>query len=246
MHNSSVDLQQDLSELESLRQSRNLDSLEAIINRDSVKWRNRDQKQYFKYMFGACSLLSSYDTGDTSKRALLLNRYAASLLGSGNLTIEENIQFVEFLALDPPVIDENAWKSLREQKARFWLVAWRRVASSLDPTFQFDDRPYINVPAPPGSGVPAGSSPESIRDKGLRAEYERAIAENSTKGRRYNEQYYLRQNAPRFFGEAERYLVSAYARAPIDLPELEVLLAEYIGDPVVRKRLLDGVRESGR
>jgi hypothetical protein len=218
----------------------------AIVNRNSVKWRKRDQKQFVKYVFQACSLLSSYDIGDTSKRALLLSQYATSVLRGRNLNTEENIQFVEFLTLDPPVMDENVWKILRERKARLWLAAWRRVAGSINPTFNFDDLPYMNVPTPPGSGAPAGSSPESIRDTTLRTEYEHAIAENSAKAQRYNDQQYLKQNAARFSAEAERYLVSAYSRSPMNLPQLNGLLTEYVGEPVFRKRVLDEVRKNGR
>ncbi len=236
-----AELQQDISQLESLRQSGNLYSLEVIVNRNSVKWRKREQKQFVKYMFQVCSLLSSYDVGDTSKRALLLSQYATSLLRSGKLTTEENIQFVEFLTLDPPVMDERAWAILRERKARLWLAAWRRVAGSINPTFNFDDRPLLNVLPPLATGLPAGVSPESIKDPKLRAEYEAAIADNSAKAQRYSDQQYLKQNAARFFAEAERYLVSAYSRSPLDLPELNGLLTAYVGDPVVRKRVLDEV-----
>jgi len=241
VRDSSVELQRDISRLDSLRQSGNLDTLEASVSHDSTKWRQRDQKQFVKYMFQACSGLSSYEIGDTSRRALLLSKYAGSVLGSTKLSIEENVQFVEFLSLDPPVIDEKAWRALRGQKARLWLAAWRRVNAEIDPSFNFDDRPYINVPTPAGSGVPSGSVPESIKDVKLRTEYERAIAENSAKIQRYNDQHYLKQNAPRFFTEVERYLVSAYSRSPVDLPQLNALLTEYVGDEAVRKRILDEV-----
>src|ERR1051325_1774464 len=215
-HASTVELQGDVSKLDSLRKSGDLDLLERSVNRDSVKWRKRNQKQFVTYMYQACSLLSSYDTGDTSKRALLLSRYASSVLRDPNLTLEENVQFVEFLKLDPPVLDEKAWKRLREQKTRLWLAAWHRVVGTTDVAFNFEDLPYINVPTPPGSGVPAGSSPESIKDAKLRTEYEHAIAENSAKAQRYNDQQYLKQNSGRFFTEAERYLVFAYSRSPVD------------------------------
>jgi hypothetical protein len=242
-HNSNVELQQDTSQLESLRQSGDLDSLERAINRNSVKWRKRNHEQFIKYMFEACNVLSSYDIGDISTRAMLLSNYAISVLRRGNLTLEENVQFVEFLSMDPPEINEKTWKVLREQKARLWLAAWRRVADSIDPTFSFDEQIHLNVPTPPGSGLPAGASPESIKDSKMRAEYERAIAENSAKTRRLNEQYYLQKTAPRFFAEAERYFVYAYSRSPLNLSELNTLLAEFISDPVIRKRVSDEVRK---
>lgn len=243
---SDVEFQRDLSELDSLRQSGDLDSLERTINRDSLKWMRRDQKQFVQYMFKSCSTLSSYDIGNISKRASLLSRYAILVLEGEDLTLEENAQFAEFLVFDPPEIDQQVWKTLREQKARLLLAAWHRVAGSIDPTFDFADRPFLNVAAPPASGMPAGVDPEAITDPKLRAEYERAIVENAAQIRRSNKQIHLKQTAPRFFAEVQRYLVSAYSRSPMNLPELDGLLTEYLCDPVVHKRVLDEVRKSQR
>jgi hypothetical protein len=145
--------------------------------------------------------------------------------------------------MDPIVIDEAPWRSLREQKARLWLDARRLVASSIDPKFDFNDRPVLNVLAPPATGLPAGASPESIKDPKLRADYMNAIAQNSAKSKRYNDQYWLKQNTASFLREAERYLVNAYARPPEDLAELEKLLSEYIGDVSIRQRIVEEVRK---
>ena len=94
--------------------------------------------------------------------------------------------------------------------------------------------------------MPAGVSPDAIKDPKLRAEYEAAIADNSAKVRRNNDQQYLKQNSGRFYAEAERYLVSAYSRPPMGSSQLKTLLTEYVADPVVRKRILDEVGKSGR
>jgi len=208
------ELSQDIAKLDSFLSNRDLASLEATINKDSVKWQERDRPSFIVYMSKACSLLSSYDIGDLSKRASLLSRYAISLLMSGDLALHDHVQFVSFLMFDPMVIDEAAWRALREKKAQLWLAARRRVESSIDPTFDFDDLPFINVPTPKGSGARAGSSPESIKEPKLRAEYKAAIARNSEKIRRSNDQLWLKQNAPDFYKNVERYLVNAYSRPP--------------------------------
>ena len=90
-----------------------------------------------------------------------------------------------------------------------------------------------------------GASPESIRDLKLRAEYERAIAQNSAKARRYNDQYWLKQTAPDFYKTVEKYLVSAYSRPPTDSAQLERLLSQYVDDNDVRVRILAEVRKVG-
>ncbi len=239
------ELSQDIAKLDSFLSNRNLDSIEVTVNRESAKWREKDRPSFIIYMTKACSLLSSYDIGDVSKRGSLLSRYAISVLTSGDLPLKEHVRFVEFIMFVPFVIDETAWKPLRKQTAELSLAARRRVESSVDPTFSFDDWTQLNVPTPPKSGVPAGSSPESIKDPTLRAEYERAIAENSAKTLRFNDQYWLKQNAPAFYKNVERYLVNAYSRPPADSAQLERLLSQYVNDNGVRARILEEVRQGG-
>ena len=236
------DLHRDLFELDSYLSYRDLDTLESVVNRKATEWQEKDRNSFIAYMSKACSLLSSYDVGDISKRASLLSKYAIRVLKSGDLPMRDQVQFVEFLMFDPPTLDETSWRSLREQKAELWLAARRRVAKSLNPTFDFEDRPFLNVPTPAGSGARAGSSPESIKDPKLRAEYQIAVAQNSAKAQRYNDQYWLKRNAPHFYEETERYLVNAYSRAPADLAQVERLLSQYGDDSALRGRILEELR----
>src|SRR5260370_34302087 len=171
--NSDKELSQDIAKLDSFLSERNLDSIEVTVNRESAKWREKDRPSFILYMTKACSLLSSYDIGDLSKRASLLSRYAISVLTSGDLPLHDHVQFVSFLMFDPLVIDEPAWKKLRKQKAELWLAARQRVESATDPAFDMNNWTFLNVPAPLGSGVPSGASPESIKDLKLRSQYER-------------------------------------------------------------------------
>jgi len=236
------DLHRDLFELDSYLSYRDLDTLESVVNRKATEWQEKDRNSFIAYMSKACSLLSSYDVGDISKRASLLSKYAIRVLTSGDLSLRDQVQFVEFLMFDPPTLDETSWRSLREQKTELWLAARRRVAKSVDPTFDLEDRPFLNVPTPAGSGARAGSSPESIKDPKLRAEYQIAVAQNSAKAQRYNDQYWLKRNAPHFYEETERYLVNAYSRAPADLAQVERLLSQYGDDSALRGRILEELR----
>jgi hypothetical protein len=237
------DLQRDLAELDSYLSYRDLDTLERVVDEKSRKWQSEDHKSFILYMSKACTLLSSYDIGDMSKRASLLGQYAMRALASGELPLEDEVQFVEFLMFDPLKIDDASWKKLREQKARLWLSTRRRIAESIDPAFDFSDRPFLNVAPPPQSAVPAGISPEAVKDPKLRAEYEAAIARNSAKAWRFNKQYWLKRNAPRFYEETERYLVNAYSRPPTDSSQLEQLLSQYIEDDTLRSRISKEVAE---
>ncbi len=237
------ELAKDLEQLDTFLSHRDLDLLESTVNAGSKKWRLRDHQAFVTYMSKACGLISSYGFGELSQRASLLSRYAMSVLASGDLPMTDRVLFTEFLMLDPPVMGEKDWRVLREQKARLWLETWRGAAGSVDPTFNVEDRPLINVPTPLGSGVPDGSSPDSIKDPRLRAEYESAITQNVEKARRYNDQYWLLRNLTHFREDTERYLVNAYSRPPQDAPELDGLLTRYLSDKAMRSRILEGVRK---
>jgi len=123
--NSDKELSQDIAKLDSFLSERNLDSIEVTVNRESAKWREKDRPSFILYMTKACSLLSSYDIGDLSKRASLLSRYAISVLTSGDLPLHDNVQFVSFLMFDPLVIDGAAWKTL---EAKGGILASRSSA----------------------------------------------------------------------------------------------------------------------
>jgi len=243
VESSSRELQEDLAKVDSFLSTRNLDSLEAVADRESTKWQKRNRQSFLTYLLKICSLLSSYDWSDESRQSLLLSRYAILAVTSGELPLQEYVQFVEFLTLDPINVDEATWKSLRLRKARLFLEARRQLAGKVDPNFNFDDRPEVNVKTPPNSGMPNGISAESIKDPKLRSEYESAIARNSAKAQRYNDQYWLKKNTQRFSDEAERYLVNAYIRPPADLPQLEGLLSEYASNEVFRNRIIAEVQE---
>lgn len=51
--NSDNELNQDIAKLDSFLADRNLDSVEATVNRESSKWQERDRSSYISYMFKA-------------------------------------------------------------------------------------------------------------------------------------------------------------------------------------------------
>jgi hypothetical protein len=237
------ELQADLQQLDSYRVSRNLAALESAVASDSVKWQGRSRDLFIRYLEHACSLLSSYDLGNQPRQASMLNKYALSVLAGGDLALRDRVQFVEFLAQDPPVTDAAGWEKLRAEKARLWLETWKQIAGSINSKFNFNDLPMLNVAPPAGTGLPAGVAPEAIKDPKLRAEYEQAIAANASKTRIYSDQLWLRQTAPSFYKEAENYLVNAYKKAPSDLPQLEQLVSVYVSDEQARRRILESAKK---
>ena len=233
----------DLEKVHAARDARDLDSLGKLVDSDSQKWKATDHSTFLAYMYSACGDLSSYEYPNGSKRAELLTKYSLEVLASGHLSLEDRVRFVEFLGYDSPDLEESSWRRVRSQKAELWLDTWRQLAESRDPKFDVTNVPMINVDPPPGSGVPAGASPESVKDPKLRADYKRILDRNRAKIERFNEQQYIRMNADRFYEEAERYLLNAYSKPPWDSAELERLLREKRIDPAVRIRLLKEVTE---
>jgi hypothetical protein len=240
------ELGEDLAALESQQESRNFGQVEAIVRQGSAKWQSRDRSAFLSFMSKACAVLSSYDLGDRGKQSVLLNQLAMTVLEGGGLALKNQMEFVEFLTRDPVGLDGEAWSKLRLAKTKLWLEAWRRVSGSIDPNFDFEDLPLMNVSPPNGVALPPGISPESIRDPKLRRDYETAIVQNAAKATRFNEQYWLKNNAARFLGHVERYLINAYSRPPDDLPGLDQLLSEYVADKDVHSRVLNETRTRAR
>jgi hypothetical protein len=233
----------DLEKLKAPRDARDLGSLENAIDSDSQKWKGTNHVSYLAYMYGACGEISSYDYSDRSRQARLLTRYSLEVLDSGNLSLDQSVRFLRFLTYDASDWDEVTWRHLRLQKANLWLDTWAQFATSLDPSFDPTEVPMINIAPPTDSGVPSGSSPESVKDPKLRAEYERSLADNQARTARIAEQQYLRMNADQFYKEAENYLVNAYSRPPSDSAELQRLLAEKQIDTAASARLLAKIKE---
>jgi hypothetical protein len=76
----------------------------------------------------------------------------------------------------------------------YWLLAvFNTIDSKLKPDFNFAELPMLNVAPPPESGLPAGVDPTSIKDPGVRAQFEREIAMNQMKKSIYELQSSLRK-----------------------------------------------------
>ena len=238
-----AELAQNVESLEEFRRIGDLNRFEAQLERDAAKWRQRDRSDFITYMSSACRLLSSYRFGEQPKQATLLGQSAILVLSQGGLSLSQMALFVEFLSQDPIILESADWRRLRLEKARWWLAAWRRVTESTDPKFDFSDFPLLNVAPPRATGLPSGIPPQAIRDLKLRSEYEQAVEQNNVRARKYDEQFWIKQNGQALLKSAERYLKKAYSRTPDDIPELMRLLETYITDDQLRKRIVEAARK---
>jgi len=74
------------------------------------------------------------------------------------------------------------WAQIRKKDVEVRLHAWKRLVNAIDPTWDANDVPLVNVMPPlaagPPGGVAPGVAPEAIKDPKLRAQYEAAIEKN--------------------------------------------------------------------
>jgi hypothetical protein len=124
------------------------------------------------------------------------------------------------------------------------LHAWKRLLDAIDPTWDANDFPVINVTPPSASGAPSGVAPHAIKDPRLRAEYEEAIERNRQKAQRYSEQNRLHKWLKRFPKTAEEYIIRAYSKPPFDVGELKEFLQTYITDEETKATILHAVTKN--
>lgn len=146
------------------------------------------------------------------------------------------------------IIDDNhieklngeALSKARSAKAKLLLRTWKEIRSAIDPKFDFNDLPMINM-APPGGNYDSGIAPEDIKEPDVRAAYEKALADNEKKADARSVQGELRNMDATFLRTGKAYLVAAYSRLPLNTDELKQYLDEYISDKDLKKSILDEV-----
>jgi hypothetical protein len=158
------------------------------------------------------------------------NFAAQALKKADTFDLEYEWKLLSFLGgVDYPSdkLNDNLIQKRRE-RVKLWLHAIHRLETSKDSNFNPDDLPQLNIAPPPSTGLPAGVSPEAIRDEKLRNEYEKAIAANTKKVKYYNKQSRLRIDENFFVNKiAVNYISTAYSKSPTNLTELDKLLDEY-------------------
>lgn len=191
--------------------------LEAVQHLDSGKFHDRNQR----------IIRDQYTLAEHHR--LMLLEFAEDL----PLEVEVELLHHE-LGREYRFEEKSLWPGQRRRQAERLLHGWKRLRDAADPDFDFANPGFVSpnaVPIPKGvSPAIGGMSPEGIADPKLRAEYEKAMAENSRRAGEYLKQLTLRRCGERFFPKAEAALVERYSRPPTATDELGSLLAEYLGD----------------
>lgn len=130
----------------------------------------------------SCDLGSREDQNKYCQTVIIRNLKIAD-----KLDLETEYQFVSQLRNNRneqgTLLTGKELLDLRYQLLDFKLHLWRRIEQGIDPSWDPKDLPEVNVGVP---GIPIpGMTPDSIKDKKVRKQYEAAIAANKIKSETY-------------------------------------------------------------
>ena len=180
--------------------------------------RTDDPQGYAWFVIAVCDQLTSRDLGDWRRQDELVGKYARLALRQATvLPPAAELHLLEHASAVPA--------NDRREFASRWLAVLGRLERELDPAFDPEDVPLLNVPVP-GGGL-AGVAAEDVEDPVVRQRYAQAVAENEAHAQRYAAQVDVRGWLSRFRPPAQRFLVAAYAQSPDRAAELDGLLAEH-------------------
>ncbi|MGZ4976107.1 MAG: hypothetical protein ACXV8O_03045 [Methylobacter sp.] len=231
-----------IEHIQTLRTSKGLNGLIRIAEHEIGCWQ-RQESLDSTVLEAVCSVLASVDLGNWDKQEALIQRCAlAALSHRERLSVLEEVSFTLRLTEPAPSSDMSAQLTLSERTG-YWLRAYTRLQDAIDPTFDPNDHPLLNVTPPVATGLSHGVALEEIEDLQHRAEYEKAIDENQRKAANYCEQHRLRQAEARLHGKLQRYLLTAYTRPRFYVEELENLLLTHESNSSRRAELLEPVKK---
>jgi len=242
---------QDLATIASVRKglqpgkTNDLKSYEDFVDATLGKWRSMNRAYYARLTLAIIGPLSAGQFSN-DRQYVLAREYALSALGGpSQIPLETELELVGHVVTNM-VRGPEGEERVRQRKkdVEVTLHAWKRLTEAIDPNWDPNDLPLVNVPLPSGVGGQAGMAPQAIRDPKKRAEYEQAIKRNDEKSRKYDEQYTVRKWSKRFPPRAEEYIVQAFSKPPYNLEELGILLKEYVRDAQARTRILDAVKKN--
>jgi hypothetical protein len=243
----------DAKKIKSLDGSKKLSEVKDLIKDLKLKWGSTTGPYYSWLMFDICKALNSLDFGDKGQYELAYTNAIETLAQPHRFPDdpEQKLETETGLVLclnrdlrDPSWIVSPDWKMRRRINAEKFLSLWQRISNSIDPNFNFKDRALLNVPAPLGSGVSAGSDPASITNPEKRVEYEAALQANREKSRTYNFQQRLRTLAAVLEPHLKGYLVAAFSMEPSGKRELQELLSQYQVDDVLSSEITKALNNS--
>jgi hypothetical protein len=136
----------------------------------------------------------------------------------------ETLERVDLFA--PPGPEQRA--EARRQTLDAWLLILSRVDAAKNPPLDMNDPPSTKVGPRSVPGQPAylpGVDPKQITDPQVRADYEKAIAENNQKIERWRHYWDLNAIDMEVSDGAKRFVRRFYTSSPADQTELRAAMA---------------------
>src|SRR4030065_594211 len=182
--------EQELNRIKSLRKSfkpgpvNDINEYKKSADQIQDKWSQKNKEYYARLMWELCKPLSS-GRFNNERQYNVAREYALSALAKPNeISLEIELELIGHVMTDmitPRSPTGQDWIQRRMKDVEVRLHAWKRLTDVVDPNWDPNDMPFINVPLPPGVEGISGMSPKSIKDPKLRAEYEASIEKNEQK-----------------------------------------------------------------
>ena len=239
--------EQDMKRLLSLSESKDIKGLESFADEMQAKWSRINKESYVDSILAVCQDLSSGRFNDKRQHSLARKYATLALKDPNEIPLETELKLVGHVMTDmvmPWAPKGQDWARKRREDVEVRFHAWKRLIEAIDPNWDPNDVPLVNISPPRAAGTRAGVAPETIKDPKLRAEYEAAIEKNRQKAERYSQQNRLHKWQRRFPQRAEEYIVQAYSKPPFNLEELKQYLQTYVVDKKTRERILDAVTKN--
>jgi hypothetical protein len=104
-------------------------------------------------------------------------------------------------------------QAVHAEKLQLLLAVFNHIDAKIDPKFDLEDLPAMNVAPPPESGLPAGVDPKSIADPAIKAQYENGIAANQAKAKLFEFQSSLHKAARTCTDAFDRHVYAHYTKS---------------------------------
>ncbi|MGI9105883.1 MAG: hypothetical protein ACR2G4_06505 [Pyrinomonadaceae bacterium] len=235
----------DQKRIEVFRFAKDFDGLIKLGDELEQKWNQLDASRYARLMLNVCQATMGADYMDDRQYTIGRKYVRLALKKADEIPVETETELVLNLGGDAERLQgraqhgEGEWSVARSERAALWFHAWRRLDAEIDRSFDVNNRPLLNIPAP--RGLPIGIAPEAVKNPNLRAEYAEARAANARRAQTYTRQFQLHQLEELFSPKAEKYLVEMYSSAPFNLEELKGRLDSSIKSDDGKKRIIDEV-----
>lgn len=189
--------------------------------------------------------LSSWDFQPEQEKLQLLKKYASEGLEVKKAELETEFQLLnhhQYVSRQLGWSNDENFAAQRKSITLKWLNAWSKLETDLDPNFNHDAVPMLNIAPPVASGMPAGVDPKAIEDPKLRAEYEKAIEENAQHIAYYARQINVRKEARNYRSSLLTYFQTNYSEE--QLSEVRKMVESMLHETTLKMEIYAAIEKN--